>query len=58
MDQFAFSIGQKVTLALSGEGGEVIGRAAYAYAPPSYQVRYVDALGCQREAWFEGGALA
>jgi hypothetical protein len=49
--EFAFELGAFVMLKLSGEKGEVIGRAEYATAQNAYYVRYLDAHGCQREDW-------
>lgn len=48
---FDFKLTQKVKLTLSGEQGEVIGRAHYTNANPSYLVRYVAADGRQVEDW-------
>jgi len=48
---FVFELGEQVLLSLSRERGEVIGRAHYTYAEPSYLIRYVTAQGVQVEAW-------
>lgn len=55
--EFKFSLGQKVKLALSGESGDVVGRAQYLNANNNYYVRYVDAHGVQRESWWSEEAL-
>lgn len=39
------------------EEGEVIGRAQYVNADPSYFVRYKAGDGCQKENWFTEDAL-
>lgn len=52
-----FSLGEAVTLAMSGEVGKLIGIASYLEQPDSYFVRYVTATGHQEEAWFAAGAL-
>jgi hypothetical protein len=58
MDKFKFALGQSVTLKLSGEQGEIIGRAEYLVNPePQYWVRYKAADGCQREIWWAESAL-
>jgi hypothetical protein len=46
-----------VTIVVSGETGEVIGRAEYVYAEPSYLVRYKDADGRAVESWWTESAL-
>lgn len=57
MNKFQFEIGADVALSMSGEQGQVIGRAEYAHQPPQYFVRYVAADGRQCEGWFEAQAL-
>lgn len=48
-----FNLGDKVKISISGEVGEVIGRAEYlTNYDPQYQVRYVSASGCAIEAWW------
>ncbi len=58
MGKYAYDLGAKVKLAMSGEKGVVVGRAEYSENPPSYWVRYVAANGQQREGWFNAEALA
>lgn len=53
-----FELKKTVTIAASGEQGEVIGRAEYAHAEPSYLVRYKCADGRAVEAWWTESALA
>lgn len=57
MRKFKFDIGQQVMIAISGESGEVIGRAEYADSENSYFLRYKDAQGMAREEWWREGAL-
>lgn len=57
MDELKFAIGQLVKLARSDEEGEVIGRAEYAGAEPSYYVRYRAGDGRQVEVWWAESAL-
>lgn len=54
---FAFEMGAEVALAVSGEGGKVIGRAEYDHGENTYLVRYVDSMGGQREAWWNESAI-
>jgi hypothetical protein len=54
---FAFKLGQRVTIAESGETGEVIGRAHYTYADPSYLIRYRAGDGRAVESWWTEDAL-
>jgi hypothetical protein len=55
---FDFELGEKVKLALSGETGQIIGRAHYTNSDPSYLVRYVAADGRQIETWQVEDAIA
>jgi hypothetical protein len=54
---FNYIIGQNVKLSLSGESGDVIGRAEYKDQPPSYYVRYLAADGCQVKEWLNDDDL-
>lgn len=54
---FQFELDQDVRLELSGENGEVIGRAEYVNKDPQYLVRYKAADGRQVEAWWDEDAL-
>jgi hypothetical protein len=54
---FKFEIFDKVGLANSTEEGVVIGRAEYAEGTRSYLLRYRDAAGCAKEAWWKEAAL-
>lgn len=52
-----FELKSKVRITASGESGEVIARAEYAYAEPSYLVRYVTGDGRATESWWTETAL-
>lgn len=54
---FKFDLKQTVTIAASGETGEVLGRAEYATSENSYQLRYKAADGRATEAWWSESAL-
>ena len=54
---FKFGLGAKVALSLSGEQGEVKGRAEYEKSQNSYFVRYVNGEGGQGEEWVSEDAL-
>lgn len=58
MSQFKFALGQSVTIAASGETGEVIGRAEYATSENSYYIRYAAADGRAVESWWQQSALS
>lgn len=49
---YHFNLGDKVSLKLSGEEGEVVGRAHFNNAPPQYYLRFKGGDGCQRTGWF------
>jgi hypothetical protein len=57
MREFEFSLGEPVVITVSGEAGEVIGRADYAASEDCYLVRYKAADGRAVEAWWSTGAL-
>lgn len=57
MDTFEFSLGQLVSLQRSDEEGEVVARAEYATAEPSYLIRYRAGDGRQVESWWGESAL-
>lgn len=52
-----FELTTTVTIAASGEQGEVIGRAEYTHAEPSYLVRYKCADGRAVESWWTESSL-
>lgn len=54
---FKFNIGEKVTIEVSGETGEVQGRAEYAASANNYLVRYKSNDGLAREGWWQEDAL-
>lgn len=53
-----FNLKQIVVITASGEQGEVIARAEYVVAEPSYLIRYKCADGRAVEAWWTESALA
>jgi hypothetical protein len=55
---FTYELGAQVTLAMSQEHGEIVGRAEYTNAADAYYVRYVAADGRQVEAWLSEDALS
>lgn len=56
--QFRFDLGAQVQIKVSGETGEVVGRAQYTTAENAYFVRYRAADGQAREQWWAESALA
>lgn len=54
---FKFSLGDDVTIAASGETGEVIGRAEYADSSNQYFIRYKAGDGRATESWWSESAL-
>jgi hypothetical protein len=54
---FKFELGQEVAIVVSGENGNVIGRAEYLNADPSYLVRYKAGDGRAIESWWSQDAL-
>ena len=57
MNKFIYEIGQTVEIAVSGENGEVLGRAEYSTTENSYYVRYKSADGRAVQGWWEESAL-
>lgn len=58
MSEWKLSLRQPVRVAISGEAGEVIGRAEYATTPlRSYYVRLLRADGRASEDWWTEDAL-
>jgi hypothetical protein len=55
---FRFDLGDTATIKVSGEQGEVIGRAQYTDLPNYYQLRYKNAAGVASEQWWEDSTLA
>lgn len=53
-----FELKQCVTIKCSAETGEIIARAEYASAEPSYLVRYKCADGRAVESWWSESALS
>lgn len=57
-DGFKFALRQKVKISISGEAGEVIGRAEYSTTPlKSYLIRYRTAQGLASETWWTEDCL-
>ena len=54
---FKFSLLQTLTIAASGESGEVLARAEYSTSENSYFLRYKAADGRATEAWWSESAL-
>lgn len=56
--EFAFNLGDKVTIDTSGESGQVVGRAEYLHCEPSYFLRYTATDGRAVEQWWAQSALS
>ena len=54
---FTYSLGDRVKLKESEETGQVIGRAEYDNADPSYFIRYKCGDGRMIEAWWTQSAI-
>lgn len=54
---FKFNNGDTVKIAISGETGQVIGRAEYLSDERRYWVRYKTAMGRATEEWWVESAL-
>lgn len=54
---FRFSLGQMVNIFISGEYGEIIGRAEYLFGQNQYLIRYKSADGRAVEAWWAENAI-
>lgn len=52
-----YELKQKVENTVSGEAGEVIGRAEYSHAEPSYFVRHKAADGRASESWWSESSV-
>jgi len=58
MSQFKYELESPVKLVMSGERGEILGRAEYAKVDePSYYVRYLAGDGRLVESWWDEGAI-
>lgn len=55
---FDYKLGDGVSLKLSGEAGEIVGRAHYTNMNPQYLVRYIAADGRQIESWLAEDSIA
>ena len=53
-----YELDETVVIQASGESGEIIGRAEYSCAEPSYLLRYKCADGCAVENWWTETSLA
>jgi hypothetical protein len=58
MKNFKFELGAQVTIAVSGESGEVLGRAEYQSSENGYFIRYKSADGRAVEQWWNESALS
>lgn len=56
-NNFKFSITGTVKIKVSGQEGEVVGRAEYRDENNSYYVLYVDSSGDAQRGWFCEGEL-
>jgi hypothetical protein len=54
---FKFDMEQNVIISVSGETGEVIGRAEYARDEDAYYIRYKSGDGRAVESWWRESAL-
>lgn len=54
---FKFALNQTVVIVVSGETGDIIGRAEYMCCNPSYLIRYKANDGRAVEAWWSEEAL-
>jgi hypothetical protein len=54
---FKFELGQNVKITVSGEVGEVVGRADYSNSESSFFIRYKSADGRAVEEWWREQAL-
>ncbi len=54
---FKFNLGDRVAVEVSGETGEVLGRAEYTTAANNYFVRYKSTDGRAVETWWQEDAL-
>ena len=55
---FKFELKQIVTIVVSGETAEVIGRAEYLNGETQYLLRYKSAAGCAEEKWWSESTLS
>lgn len=58
MTHFKFELGEPVKIDISGETGEVIGRAEYVATAPSYFVLFKAADGRAVTGWWEADFLS
>lgn len=52
-----FDLKSKVKIIVSGEEGEIIGRAEYTYCENQYYIRYKTADGRAIESWWTASAI-
>ncbi len=55
--EFDHNIHDVVMISVSGEVGEIVGRAEREYVLHEYLVRYKDANGCAVERWWNENAI-
>jgi hypothetical protein len=58
MSAFKFDLGQQACITVSGEIGEVTGRAQYTATENSYWLRYKSADGRGVQAWWDESSLS
>lgn len=58
MNKFKFDLGTQVTISISSESGEVIGRAEYKAGENTYLIRYKSADGRAVENWWNESTLS
>ncbi|MEQ1511650.1 MAG: hypothetical protein ABL934_03115 [Lysobacteraceae bacterium] len=58
MNEFKFSLHQKVQITVSGESGEIWARSEYAHAENTYLVHYKAADGRAVRAWWDESTLS
>lgn len=58
MSKFKFELTQPITILISGEIGEIIGRAEYIHSENNYMIRYKCADGRAVESWWAESALS
>lgn len=54
----SYQLGDKVELTISGEAGQVIGRATYLNSDPQCYVHFKTADGCAKSDWFYESQLS
>lgn len=55
--RFTFKLGQTARITVSGEQGQIVGRAEYSTSEPSYLIRYPSVEGVAVERWWTQSAI-